>query len=177
MRICSILLVAAVSVPAACSDDGGEIGAVGSDRPVVTTSVPSQVLLSPVGIGDATFERVVSRDDAIEAGFDPEMVDELMGDRGVVQFTITFEGPRFFQYQRTGDGPPDLGEQGAQYIDDDGHLVWVGSSPGGRGAASVLDWTLEGDDLTLTCLAGCRREDPPDASGNLVMEGTWTKTG
>jgi hypothetical protein len=175
MRIGSFLLVAAVSVAAACSDGGDASGDVGSGRSVVSTSVPSQVIPGPAGIGDVTFERVVSREAAIEAGFEPEMVDEMMGDRGVVQFTIRFEGPRYVQLQRTGDGPADVGEEGSQYIDDDGHLVWVSESPGAPGVTSVLDWTFEGDELTMICVAGCRRDESPDA--NLVMEGTWAKSG
>jgi hypothetical protein len=175
MRIGSMLLVSTVSVMAGCSDGGDSSANVESGPPVVSTPVPSRPILSPPGLEDVTFQRVVSREDAVEAGFDPEIVDEIIGDRGAVQFTIAFEGPRYVQSQRTGDGPADVGEEGRQYIDDDGHLVWVSESPGALGATSVLDWTLEGDELTMTCLAGCRREEAPDA--NLVMEGTWTKLG
>lgn len=177
MKVGSILLITGASALAACSGDGGRTETVGSKPSAATTAPPVTELIGPVGIGDATFQRAVSRDDAIEAGFDPEMVDQIMGDRGVVQFTIRFEGPRYTQSQRTDDGPADVGDDGRQYIDDEGHLVTVSESPGAPGATSVLDWTLDGDQLTLTCLAGCRGEDGLDASGNLVMEGTWTRSG
>lgn len=175
VRIGSILLIATVALPAACSDGGGTKRESGSERPVVSASSPSLEVLSPVGIGDATFQRVVTRDDAIEAGFAPEMVDEIMGDRGVVQFTVRFEGPRYVQYQRDGDGPAESGDEGVQYVDDEGHLVWVSESVGAPGQAAVLDWAIEGDRLMLTCLAGCVRDVAPDA--NLMMEGAWTRTG
>ena len=175
MRLGSVLVVTTVMLSTACSDGSDTDGQASALTADGAASLSSVAPLSPVRISDATYHRTLSRADARAAGFDSVIVDEVIGDRDVVQFTVMFDGPKYSQYQRNDDGPARLGDRGLQYVDEDGHLVLVSENIAVSGGAAVLDWTMTGDELTTTCVAGCLRDFAPDA--NMVWEGTWTATG
>ena len=176
MRLGSVLVVSAVMLFAGCADGGETSGEVGSAAPVVARLPSAEVNDGrPARIGDGTYERTLSRAEATAAGFDSLLVDEIIGDRDVVQFTVRFDERTYWQYQRNDDGPAKLGDRGRKYVDDDGHLVLISDNLAASGGATVIDWTSEGDQLTMTCVAGCLHDVAPDS--NLVWEGTWTAAG
>jgi hypothetical protein len=177
-----IALSAIVLVLGACGGDddmASTTEASGGSGAASTAAPTTEGAAGPGAAGDAaalpqgTFERVVGRDEAVAAGFDAALVDEILGADGTTTFTFKMEGDRWVQFQT--DGAEVMpGDGGNQHIDDDGHLVQVSDGANSLGATFVLDWSIDGDTLTMTCLSGCTRSE--DEGANLVVEGTWQAT-
>ena len=79
-------------------------------------------------IPDGTYSRVVVREDAIAAGFDPELVDKYLEADGELPMAIKVAGDRWTHFVTTDSGIAEIGDARTASYDDDGHWVTVSES-------------------------------------------------
>ena len=73
----------------------------------------------PSTIPDGTYSRVVVREDAIAAGFDPELVDKHLEADGKLPMAIKVAGDRWTHFVTTDSGIAEIGDAGTASYDDE----------------------------------------------------------
>jgi hypothetical protein len=179
-----VCVLSTLLVVGGCGGDDGSTGATSTsadlatavtDAPDTTSLVTTVTAATDVrAIPDGIFSRVVARDAALADGRDPALVDELLGADGELPLSIKFQGDRYTVFDTADDGSTGPGDIGTQYIDADGRRVQTSESEGCPGCVSIIDWTLAGDTLTLSCAP----VDKTDCVGDtaLVIEGDWVRS-
>ena len=81
---------------------------------------------------DGTYSRVVVREDAIAAGFDPELVDKYLEADGELPMAYKVAGDRWTHFVTNDSGIAETGDIGTASYDDEGHWVTVGEARGAR---------------------------------------------
>ncbi len=123
-------------------------------------------------IPDGTYSRVVVREDAIAAGFDPELVDDFLGADGELPITYKVAGHRFTHFVTNDAGIAEPGDIGTASYDDEGRWVTVSESVGCPGCVQVLAWSLVDGSLTLSLVSVDGQRPYPDDE-RLVVEGVY----
>ena len=115
---------------------------------------------------------MVVREDAIAAGFDPELVDEFLGADGELPIAFKVAGDRWTHFVTNDAGIAEPGDVGTSSYDDEGHWVTVSASQGCPGCVQVLAWSLVDSSLTLT-LVSVDGQRSYDEDERLVVEGVY----
>lgn len=179
MNRCVVVpLVCGLVILAGCGSDDASSSASVSPVPVESDApATAQSTVAPAGthaIVDGTYVRTVVRAEAIAAGFDAPMVDEMLGPDGEMPLTFKFQGDRWTIFVTDDTGVIEMGDGGTQGIDDDGQLVQTSESEGCPGCVIILDWAVDGDTLTLKCAPG---DNPECQDGDkVILEGAWVKS-
>jgi hypothetical protein len=155
--------------------DAADDAATDSTLPTPTSPVPPTTAATTgasVTIPDGTYSRVVIREEAIAAGFDPELVDKFLEADGKLPMTIKVAGDRWTHFVTNDAGIPEIGDAGTASYDDDGH--WVLVNPSGR--VLSYEWSLTDGSLTLTIISSSapgEADRPPDDEERLITEGVY----
>ena len=137
-----------------------------------TTLAPPTASGVPATIPDGTYSRVLVREDAIAAGFDPALVDKHLEADGELPMAIKVAGNRWTHFVTTDSGIAEIGDAGTASYDDDGH--WVLVNPSGR--VLSYEWSLTDGSLTLMIVSSSapgEPDRPPDDDERLITEGIW----
>jgi TRAP-type C4-dicarboxylate transport system substrate-binding protein len=143
-----------------------------ADAPSTTEAEPSNVETIPPG----TYSRVILRDEAIAEGFDPELVDAMLGPDGELPEAIEITTDGWVHHVTNDAGFSEVGDLGTYSYDEDGRLVLTSESTGCPGCVAVVDWTLANGILTLKFGDVDGPEDPYD-EGHLLYVGDWLPEG
>lgn len=171
-------LVAMVSLLGAC---GGATAPRESSRDQTTTTSSADSATTPTvewtgrTIPDGTYLKTVTMADARKVGLPRDRAAVILGRDGEWRLELRVAGDTFAQFGDDGDGPLTQGDGGTATYDEDGHWVTTSNSPGCPGCVATVDWSVEGDRLTLRIIETTEVGDPVDLLiGRLVYEGTWT---
>jgi TRAP-type transport system periplasmic protein len=101
-------------------------------------------------IPDGTFEKTVTREEAVAAGVPVSFLDQPGEFLGIDEFhiTIRLQDGRY-QFLANYVGGTQVGDRGTYTYDEGGRLVKTSSSSGCSGCTSVFDWSFEEDVLVL----------------------------
>jgi TRAP-type C4-dicarboxylate transport system substrate-binding protein len=143
-----------------------------AEAPTTTEAEPSSVETIPPG----TYSRVILRDEAIAEGFDPDLVDAMLGPDGELPTAIEITTDRWIHHVTNDAGFSEIGDLGTYTYDEDGRFVATSESTGCPGCVATLDWTLTNGILTLKSTPVDGQEAPYDDE-RLMVEGDWTLEG
>jgi len=118
-----------------------------------------------------SYVKEVDRDEEIARGLDPAVVDEFLGEDGMLTLMLEIDDAGWTQLAVVDDGSTEGGDLGTYSYDADGHWVTVSSSGGCRGCTVVLDWTFA--DGVLTLAAADVPDNELDDDERLNVEGEW----
>jgi TRAP-type C4-dicarboxylate transport system substrate-binding protein len=141
----------------------------------VASSLTTQ-MISVESIPPGLYSRVILRDEAIADGFDPELVDALLGPDGELPEAIEITLDGWLHHVTNDAGFSEVGDLGTYSYDEDGRLVMTAESTGCPGCVAVLDWVLTNGVLTLKFSPVNGPEDPYD-EGHLLFVGDWILEG
>lgn len=171
-------LVAIVSLLGAC---GEATGPRDTNRDQTTATPSSGSATTPTmewtgkTIPDGTYLRTATMADARKLGLSRDGAAGILGRDGEVRLELRVVGDNFSQFGDDGDGPLAQGDGGTATYDEGGNWVTTSNSPGCPGCVATLEWSLEGDRLTLRTVETTEVGDPVDLLiSRLVYEGTWT---
>lgn len=126
-------------------------------------------------IPDGTWVKTSTVADAQVLGIPKHVYREFLGADGEERIVLRIDGADYAELQDEG-GALTVGDQGTAGYDADGNWVTTSRSEGCPDCRAVFEWTLDGDDLTLTMVDIVTSEDPVDVLvSRLVMEGTYTR--
>ncbi len=102
-------------------------------------------------IPDGRYVRVATLEDAEAAGLaaDQTVITEF-GRDGELPMALEFEGDGFRHYLTNDAAVEELGDLGTIDYDDEGRVVFTSESTGCPGCVGTVEWSLDGDTLTLT---------------------------
>ena len=160
----------------ACGGDGTS----GTDEAAAASTLSPTTSASPTtaappeaseAIPDGTYSRVVIGEEAVAAGFDPEVVETVIGADGELPIVLKVAGDRWSLFVTNDSGIAELGDLGTASYDGDGRWVIVSESVGAPGVVEVLDWTMSDGMLSLAYapVEGHIVGDP----GLIIMEGSF----
>jgi TRAP-type C4-dicarboxylate transport system substrate-binding protein len=149
-RIGPIAILAGVLFVAACSSPPAETQATENELPAggpaessLTTQMTSAESI-PLGI----YSRVILRDEAIAEGFDPDLVDAMVGPDGELPVAIEITADGWVHHVTNDAGFSEIGDLGTYTYDDESN--WVASSA--CCGSQTFSWSLAGETLTLTAV-------------------------
>lgn len=177
--ICSAAtIVALATLLTACGEQTTPSEA--GPEPTSTSSEPSPVATSAAWAGDVipdgTYTKSQTMAHAYALGMSEKQVRKYVGRDGKFRVVLKIDGDNYAQFSDDGDAPMAQGDGGTFTYDADGNWVATSHSTGCPGCVATVDWSLKGDQLTLTLLDTTEVGDPVDLLiGRLVMEGTWTR--
>lgn len=168
-----------VTVLASCSDDPS---ATATRRTASTTTTPSE--LSPAtssepaqpgeAIPDGSYAKTVTVAEAKEMGITDQGFLNQFGKDGRTTLVLKIAGDRWTHF--TVEGVPEPGDLGTITYDAKDKIAMTSESDGCPGCVYTYDWSLVGDDLTLS-LVGHESTDTPEyvVIVRLVTEGAFTR--
>ena len=89
------------------------------------------------------------REDATAAGFDPKLLDEILGADGELPIAVKVAADRWTHFVTNDAGIAEPGDAGTASYDDEGHWVTVSESAGCPACVQVFEWSLVDGSLTL----------------------------
>ncbi len=121
-------------------------------------------------IPEGTYQRTITTADG--ADLDPSIVAELLGPSGEKDTEFVIESDAWTLYEVFGDGEREVLDLGTYSYDSGGRWITVSTSGGCSGCIGGYDWTIDGDQLTLT-LADVDNHSPYDDAVRLMTEGDY----
>ncbi len=123
----------------------------------------------PIG----TYERTITTADGSD--LDPTIVADILGPSGEKLTELEIAADAWTLYEVTDDGERSVADLGTYHYDSDGRWITVSTSGGCSGCVIGFDWTLDGDQLTLT-LAEVADHSIYDDGVRLMTEGGYQAT-
>lgn len=156
----------ALLLTSACGDD--DDGATTASSQATSEGQPE-----PETIPDGTYERVITMADAEALSIEPAFAEDFLGADGEVPVAVEFDGDRWRHLVTNDIGDEEVADLGRLSYDDDGNLVTVSTSDGCPGCTGVIEWLLDGEELTLRFATTGGEQVPDDA--RLAVEGTYRR--
>jgi TRAP-type C4-dicarboxylate transport system substrate-binding protein len=165
-RTRAISLVVSIALATACSTTTTETSVI----PVGDASTEAPTTQAPVleSIPPGTYSKVVLRDDAIAAGFDEALVDEMLGPDGELPVDLEITTDGWVLHVTNDAGFSEVGALGTYTYDDEGN--WVLSEGDGGNGSLAHSWSLTGDVLTLNAIPPVYEDAKLVGSGEFRLE-------
>jgi hypothetical protein len=170
------LLAASIALVAGCAGTAGsEAADSGRTSTADASAAPGATESAWRGdtIPEGTYAKTATLADARRLGLPKDKIAEVLGPDGEFNALLKIVDDNWAQF---GDESGDMaiGDGGASTYDADGH--WLATSGEGSGPVQTFEWTLNGNQLTLTMLDNTEVGSPADLLvARLVMEGTYTR--
>lgn len=100
-------------------------------------------------IPDGRYVRVATAADAEAANLAAGQAQEFLGSDGELPLALEFEGLRMEHLVTNDAGVEEVGDLGTLDYPEDGRVVFTSESTGCPGCVATLEWSLEGDELTI----------------------------
>ena len=181
--ICTMVAVCALLTACGQASGSGESEQT-SATPSATVSATDQAssadglaAAAPDGsaIPDGTWAKTSTVADAQKLGLPKQAYRRILRADGVAHIELRIDGREFAQLGDD-DGAMAVGDQGSAGYDADGNWVITSRSEGCFECVATFEWTLDGEELTLTLADAVTSEDPVEVLvSRLVMEGTYTR--
>jgi hypothetical protein len=146
--------------------------AEGVQQSTTSSSAPGTRAEAGPRIPDGSWSKVATAAEARRRGLDAPVVREMLGSDGRLPITLRIAGDRWTVLVTEDDGVPVGGDEGSLSYDGRGRLVTVSESEGCPGCVGKYDWTLDGDELTMTFAPGSTSTEDDE---RLVTEGTFRR--
>lgn len=152
----------------------------GADVPAVATGSEETGGWEGATIPEGSYAKTVSREQALAAG----VPSTDFGDATELRITYRFKDGRWLQLANYGGGPDTVGDRGTYVYDGQGRLLITSDSSGCDGCRGVVEWSMDGDVLTMEIDwddaandgLGVLGVDPAEKSiVSLMVSGTYTK--
>jgi hypothetical protein len=163
----------------ACSGAGSDAERAAGESPAAPSPSRSDGLAdtAPDGsaIPDGTWAMTKTTADARRLGIPKRLDVELFGKDGKSRLALRIEGSEWAHFVEDKDDTMALGDQGTGGYDEDGNWVTTSHSEGCPGCVATLEWSVEGDSLTVAFLDVETTSEPLDHQiARLAVEGTYT---
>jgi TRAP-type C4-dicarboxylate transport system substrate-binding protein len=175
-RVGAVAVLAIVVFAMACSPAPTQTETTPDDGLPAESPSTTEASSSAETIPPGTYSRVILRDEAIAEGFDPELVDAMLGPDGELPEAIEITPDGWLHHVTNDAGFSEVGDLGTYTYDEDGLLVLTSESTGCPGCVVVVDWTLTNGILALKFGDVDGPEDPYD-EGHLLYVGDWILEG
>jgi hypothetical protein len=147
----------------------------GDDNPAPTTpAVSSETADAAAVIPDGSYAKTVTVDQAKAMGITDKSFLRQLGKDETTSFVYKFQGDRWTQF--VVEGAPEPGDLGPLEYDANDDVVMTSESDGCPGCVYSYDWSLDGDQLTLTLVGHDSTDTPEDVViVRFITEGTFTR--
>ncbi len=172
---CTVVTLLLVLVLAGCGDDSPASTATADGSTSTTTpDDASEPTATGEVIPDGSYGKTVTVDQAKAMGITDKGFLRQLGEDETTSFVYKFQGDRWTQF--VVEEVPEPGDGGPLQYDANDNVVMTSESDGCPGCVYSYDWSLVGDQLTLT-LVGHESTDTPEdvVIVRFVTEGAFTR--
>ena len=127
-------------------------------------------------IPDGTYAKTATMADARKLGLPKDVAADFLGPDGELHVDLKIAGDTFAQFADDEGEVMLQGDGGSATYDAEGNWMTTSNSSGCPGCTATLDWTMQGNQLSLELIETTEAGDPVDLLvGRLIFEGEFTR--